>query len=728
MKTQASISRKPNVLLQRTILSFLFLFLTGPLSAQVQADFFGAPREGLAPLFVRFTDTSTGANEWNWTFFGGSPETATGPGPHWVVYYSAGSFDVRLMIEGGMTHKVFDTKYEIDYITVNEPEYDFGDAPPPYPTMKDDPGVIYRTVSQNCKLGSNIDGEEDGHPDWNALGDDNACEDDEDGITFSGIMQGFSCTVSVDFSDPGLATFDGTLDAWIDFDRDSVWEESEKIFDSVILTPGQIHDLYLNIPDTVMPGTAYARFVLTSGNPWVPISGIPLGEVEDYHVEILSSYDFGDAPFPYPTLLRDPGSIYRAAAFWMMLGQTDVDTEPNGQPNAFAMGDDNMDRDDEDGVVLETPWAGLLPHLYADAVVDFSCCTLLEKNGLLDAWIDYDRNGAWENDEQIFNSEILTPGSIHTLTFRVPATAEPGTTFARYVLTSQDPADTNSSGIPYGEVEDHLAYILPIYDFGDAPPPYPTLRNDPGSIYRACFGGRFSLGNEVDGELDGQPDENAMGDDNSQTDDEDGVTIYFLTAGEQGTAYIRFPDLGFEDPNGLLDAWIDFDQNGAWEENEKVIDSYQLIPIVGTIGVTFDVPSTAVPGFTFGRFVLTADTAVHPNGTPWGEVEDYQIQVLASSGVNQEGNIIPSAFSLEQNCPNPFNPTTQIKYGVKEPCQVNLVIYNLNGQLVNEAVHSYQQPGRYSINLNMSDRPSGIYFYRIQMGNFQAVKKMVKIE
>jgi hypothetical protein len=43
-------------------------------------------------------------------------------------------------------------------------------------------------------------------------------------------------------------------------------------------------------------------------------------------------------------------------------------------------------------------------------------------------------------------------------------------------------------------------------------------------------------------------------------------------------------------------------------------------------------------------------------------------------------------------------------------------------------VNAYQQPGKYSINLNMEEIPSGIYFYKILMGDFQAVKKMVKIE
>ncbi|MFC1569621.1 sugar-binding protein [bacterium] len=86
------------------------------------------------------------------------------------------------------------------------------------------------------------------------------------------------------------------------------------------------------------------------------------------------------------------------------------------------------------------------------------------------------------------------------------------------------------------------------------------------------------------------------------------------------------------------------------------------------------------------------------------------------------------SFVLMQNYPNPFNPETTIEYVLKEPCQVKLIVINLAGQVVKERIHSYQQPGVYTINVNMQQNPSGIYFYKISMGDFQAVKKMVKIE
>lgn len=120
-------------------------------------------------------------------------------------------------------------------------------------------------------------------------------------------------------------------------------------------------------------------------------------------------------------------------------------------------------------------------------------------------------------------------------------------------------------------------------------------------------------------------------------------------------------------------------------------------------------------------------TVTGPGGTDTETKENYVI-VTNPSGVAENGEPLPSYFAMSQNYPNPFNPSTQIEYYVKEGCKVSLVVYNLNGQVARELINAYQQPGKYSLNLNLEGVPSGIYFYRIQMGDFRAVKKMLKIE
>jgi arabinoxylan arabinofuranohydrolase len=86
---------------------------------------------------------------------------------------------------------------------------------------------------------------------------------------------------------------------------------------------------------------------------------------------------------------------------------------------------------------------------------------------------------------------------------------------------------------------------------------------------------------------------------------------------------------------------------------------------------------------------------------------------------------IPEDYSLEQNYPNPFNPLTTISFDVKELTSVRLKIYTISGQLVSTLVDKKMQPGQYKVTFNAGDIASGIYFYQIQMGNYQSVKKMI---
>ena len=84
-----------------------------------------------------------------------------------------------------------------------------------------------------------------------------------------------------------------------------------------------------------------------------------------------------------------------------------------------------------------------------------------------------------------------------------------------------------------------------------------------------------------------------------------------------------------------------------------------------------------------------------------------------------------SVFQLFQNYPNPFNPTTTIQYEIPQTAHVILTIYNLNGQVVEQLVNRKQEAGEYTVNWSVDDMPSGIYFYRLQIGNQCLAKKMM---
>jgi len=88
----------------------------------------------------------------------------------------------------------------------------------------------------------------------------------------------------------------------------------------------------------------------------------------------------------------------------------------------------------------------------------------------------------------------------------------------------------------------------------------------------------------------------------------------------------------------------------------------------------------------------------------------------------------PYKFRLEQNYPNPFNPETTIKYQISKNCNVELIVYNLAGQIVKILVNEQKTAGEYSVNWNNNNLNSGIYFYRISAGNYTEVKKCMLIK
>ncbi|MBI3125691.1 MAG: T9SS type A sorting domain-containing protein [Ignavibacteriales bacterium] len=84
----------------------------------------------------------------------------------------------------------------------------------------------------------------------------------------------------------------------------------------------------------------------------------------------------------------------------------------------------------------------------------------------------------------------------------------------------------------------------------------------------------------------------------------------------------------------------------------------------------------------------------------------------------------PKLFSLEQNYPNPFNPTTRISYSIKEAGLVTLKVFDILGREVSTLVNEVKPAGRFEVEFNASDLPSGTYIYRLTAGNYQTINKM----
>ena len=87
-------------------------------------------------------------------------------------------------------------------------------------------------------------------------------------------------------------------------------------------------------------------------------------------------------------------------------------------------------------------------------------------------------------------------------------------------------------------------------------------------------------------------------------------------------------------------------------------------------------------------------------------------------------------FAVKQNFPNPFNPSTTIKYSIaknvnRELEVVSLVVYDILGKEVATLVNKEQKAGNYEVMFNASNLSSGVYFYRLQSGSFVETKKLM---
>jgi hypothetical protein len=100
----------------------------------------------------------------------------------------------------------------------------------------------------------------------------------------------------------------------------------------------------------------------------------------------------------------------------------------------------------------------------------------------------------------------------------------------------------------------------------------------------------------------------------------------------------------------------------------------------------------------------------------WGLVV-MKITVLPTVNVGGDNTELPSSIAIYQNYPNPFNPTTTISYDIPENSHVKLSVYDIMGREVANLVNEYKKVGRYEVEWDATDFPSGVYFYKLVAGS-----------
>ena len=167
-----------------------------------------------------------------------------------------------------------------------------------------------------------------------------------------------------------------------------------------------------------------------------------------------------------------------------------------------------------------------------------------------------------------------------------------------------------------GEVEDYVLSLVP-YDYGDLPdgsvpatPDYPTQNADDGArhIIVTDGSGNPTLGSVVDAEVDGQPDATATGDDLAGSSDEDGVTLPSVLIADPATPTTIYVDMTGSTYDGLLSAWIDFDQDGSWDDAGEQIYANELVEA----GDVRTLPALTVPKIAAWPYLPGAKVTLAP--------------------------------------------------------------------------------------------------------------------
>ncbi|HIE31699.1 MAG TPA: tandem-95 repeat protein [Methanosarcinales archaeon] len=146
---------------------------------------------------------------------------------------------------------------------------------------------------------------------------------------------------------------------------------------------------------------------------------------------------------------------------------------------------------------------------------------------------------------------------------------------------------------------------------------------------------RLDYHDAIDPEPDGQPDSNALGDDNDGNDDENGVVFNTpLVAGKPATVTVT------ASAPGLLQGWIDFNADRSWADPGEQIFANQPL-VTGPNVLNFSVPAATIPGSMFARFRFSKLQSLSFEGlAPDGEVEDYKVWIVCDPGIDVEKKVM----------------------------------------------------------------------------------------
>ena len=181
-----------------------------------------------------------------------------------------------------------------------------------------------------------------------------------------------------------------------------------------------------------------------------------------------------------------------------------------------------------------------------------------------------------------------------------------------------------------------------------------------------------------------------------------------------------------------LNPLLDWDSSATAESYRAKISEDLLF-----INVVYDSSNIAITEYQLPNNGLEINTtyywrvnATNVTGTsPWSEIFEFTTGTTNISGNNE----IPKEFKLYENYPNPFNPSTKIKFDIPKSSYVKLIVYDVLGREIKTLVNEKLNAGMYEVDWpapsgDGSSYPSGVYFYKLITDDYISVKKMLMIK
>ena len=167
---------------------------------------------------------------------------------------------------------------------------------------------------------------------------------------------------------------------------------------------------------------------------------------------------------------------------------------------------------------------------------------------------------------------------------------------------------------------------------------------------------------------------------------------------------------------------------GFYVDDFYPVETFQQQIIIGSNITDTSYTITGRPEGTYYYQVRAQDAQGQ-----WSGLSNRQEAIVHPQTFIGQQPILPLTLTLSQNYPNPFNPSTNIEYTVGSPSDVKLAIYDINGQMVRQFVQGHVAPGKYNLRWDSTDDAgrkvaSGVYFYKLTVGDKSIVKKMALLK